>query len=95
MPTYRIYFNRRDEFPWSVDNGDQSTEINVASVKCHRISLDSEFNPAIKPNKDVPCAWLVAQHAILEVKDNVANFYHDPDWRVPRLTAEQQWGDLP
>lgn len=97
MSTWRIYYNRRDELPWSIDNGDQSTEINVSSVRCHRISLDSGFDQSIKPNRDVPCAWLTAQHAILEVKDGVANLFHDSQWRSPKLITQQEpeRGDLP
>lgn len=85
MATLRIYFNRRDELPWSIDYGDQSTEINVQSVQAHRISFESAFDPTIKPNRDTPCAWLVARYAILSVTGGVAHLYHDSSWRDPAI----------
>ena len=38
---YRIYFNRKNEAPqvFSVDCGDQSTEINVSHVQGHKVKL--------------------------------------------------------
>lgn len=73
MGTLRIYFNRRDELPWSVDCGDQSTEINVRAVQAHHVSFETVFDSTIKPNRDTPCAWLVARCAVLEVRDGVAH----------------------
>ncbi len=87
---YRAYFNRKNEFPqvWSVDQGDQSTEINVKDAQGHKVNWRFVFDSSIKPNPDVPCAWIEIEHATMQIHDGVAHFYHDPDWRKPRLTDE-------
>jgi len=35
--TYRVYFNRKSEFPqvWSIDEGTQESEINVSNVEVY------------------------------------------------------------
>ena len=52
----RIYFTSFEEnlFPWSVDNGDRSTEI-----KCPRVVMAGSFETVVVPEQKVqPRAWL-------------------------------------
>lgn len=58
MKTYRIYFNRWAEAPqiWSVDEGDQSSEINVINVVFKDIEGLTKYNPN-GDNTNTPRAW--------------------------------------
>lgn len=87
---YRVYFNRKNEAPqvFSVDEGDQSTEINVARVEGDRVSFRFHYDPAVKVNPDTPTAWMVVEYATLQVRNGCAHFSHDPDWRLPKITEE-------
>ncbi len=66
---YRVYFNRELEWPqcWSVDEGDQSTEINVTgfiiegAVAIARTLSKEERAEAIKDRLNRPFAWLEVQ----------------------------------
>jgi hypothetical protein len=54
---YRIYFNRKEEAPqvWSVDQGNQKSEINVSSVT---LQVPSVFRySGGERNNDTPVAW--------------------------------------
>lgn len=90
MPTYRVYFNRHAEFPtvFSVDEGDQSSEINVARVEGHRVNFEFHYDPNVKINPDTPSAWMTVHHAVLQVREGTAHLFHDPDWRSPRIQGE-------
>lgn len=90
MSDFRIYFNRKNEAPqvWSVDQGDQSSEINVKEWRLHRCNADSHYEASVKVNPDTPTAWIVVMHAIMRVEHGVAHFFHDPDWRVPRISQQ-------
>ena len=87
MATYRVYYNRRREAPQivSFDEGDQSTEINVCAVRFHRVSAVSHWDPNTPPNQDTPSFWLEVFHAVVQVREGTAHFFHDPDWRKPRI----------
>ncbi len=89
---YRIYYNRTAEYPliWSIDQGTQETEINVKAIKLHRCNLTTGGDPtAPRVSKDVPCVWFEVWHATLVVKDDIALFFHNPDWRVPRIADSE------
>lgn len=59
MKCYRVFFNRLSEAPqvWSVDEGDQSSEINVSAVSLVRCSAETKFNPAETDTLNKPKAW--------------------------------------
>jgi hypothetical protein len=74
---YRVYFNAHADFPlvWSIDTGDDSTEINVKSItiiggNCKRFT--SHYRPERQPK-----AWfeiqgklvILDEHATIEVLD--------------------------
>ena len=85
---YRVYYNRRADYPfiWSVDNGDQSTEQNVIDVQLHRSNANTGGDMTVpRHSTDVPSVWFEVWHAKLVITDNVAHFFHDDDWRVPRI----------
>lgn len=60
---YRVYYNRSVDWPqcWSVDEGDQSSEINVCGVKMIGVPLVTRELPpeqrAVVDNKVTPSAW--------------------------------------
>lgn len=84
---YRVYFNRHNEFPtiWSVDEGGQDSEINVKGFRLHKVNAVSVYDASIGPNPDVPCAWIEIEYALMDVKDGIAHFFHDSEWRDPPL----------
>lgn len=64
LKRYRVYFNRELDFPqaWSVDEGDQSTEINVngfhiLGADCFSKVLSVEERAGVNPTHS-PLAWL-------------------------------------
>jgi hypothetical protein len=87
MPNWRVYFNRRNEAPqiWSIDEGDQTSETNVKDWKLHRCDADSHEDLSVKPNPDTPTAWVEVIHATMQIIHGVAHFFHDENWRVPKL----------
>lgn len=76
MRRYRIYFNRLNEAPqvWSVDEGDQSSEINVSEVRLIGVSAQSEVNLDETVNHDRPRCWF-AVTGKLSVIGGVAHIY--------------------
>jgi len=62
MKTYRVYYDRKDEYGvvwWSVDEGDQSTEIKVKGVViCQCEVLTMTANPNIPQKRDEPTGWV-------------------------------------
>jgi hypothetical protein len=59
---WRVYFNRRREAPqvWSVDEGDQTSEVNVQWVAFRSISFDRSSFAADIPEAEAdtkPAAW--------------------------------------
>lgn len=60
MGLYRIYFNRLNEAPliWSVDEGDQTTEINVMGISLHGCDVETKSNLAETDTENKPKAWL-------------------------------------
>lgn len=87
MPSYRVYFNRKAEFPqvWSVDEGAQGSEVNIISYELHRVNAISRYDSSTTPNPDTPSAWLEINYAVMELKGGVAHFFHDLAWREPPL----------
>lgn len=60
---YRVYYNRAVDWPqcWSVDQGDQTTEINVQGVKLFADSRTVTQPDAVRAATDAkvsPAAWL-------------------------------------
>ncbi len=77
---YRCYFNRASEFPtvWSIDEGDQSTEINVTDIKINSgCTAETHYDRTVKPNNDTATAWFTVPNAVLEIRDCVAHFFPD------------------
>lgn len=75
--TYRFYFNRHAEAPqvWSVDEGDQTTEVNVKQVVCY-VKATSHYN-GTKVNPDSPSAWFEVENARLSIIGGVAHIHAD------------------
>lgn len=77
---YRIFFNRRAEAPqvWSVDEGDQTSEINVSDFKIHHIVLvEPGADFSVKVNPDTPTVWINVRSAVLHMKQGIAHFFPD------------------
>lgn len=60
MKRYRFYFNRLNEAPqiWSVDEGNQSTEINVTAVRTIECATCTGCDLSETVNRDRPRAWV-------------------------------------
>jgi hypothetical protein len=86
---YRVYYNRHSDYPyiWSIDQGTQDTEINVTAIELHDIARVSSHYDSTVPHgsTEMPCVWFDVLHATLTVTDGRAHFFHDHDWRQPRL----------
>lgn len=76
--TYRVYFNREREWPqcWSIDEGDQTTEINVVGFALHGVEAVSfTHDRQARIDRDAtPFAWLEVRHAQFSVGNGVAVF---------------------
>lgn len=83
MAKFRVYFNRRGELPWSFDSGRGTEEIQVKDFTLHSISGNSKFDPSAGDNENSPTAWIEVIYSVVEVRDNVAHFFHNPDWKSP------------
>lgn len=59
MRLYRVYFNRLNEAPqiWSVDEGDQASEINVTAVKLVNTNAVTRSNLGETDTENKPKAW--------------------------------------
>lgn len=56
--TYRVYFNRWNEYPniWSVDQGTQETEVTVSQV--HMEGVSAKTMTGNGDNVNSPSAWI-------------------------------------
>lgn len=74
MPTYRVYYNRANEAPqvWSVDEGDQTTELNVIAVRC-MVPCETVVGESVPDSErsNRPAVWLRAE-GVLRVERGVA-----------------------
>lgn len=80
MNTYRVYFNRKSEFPqvWSLDEGTQHSEVNIINfVIPQGCRSESRYNGE-KPNEDSPVAWIEVQAIAFTIHDGIAYFIGDP-----------------
>lgn len=73
MKLYRVYFNRLNEAPqiWSVDEGEQTTEINVIGVSIHDCVVETKCDLKETVNRDRPRAWLEVR-GMLSVAGGIA-----------------------
>lgn len=60
MNRYRVYFNRKSEFPqvWSCDEGTQDSEVNLIGFVIHQGCFTESHYSGAKPNEDSPSAWI-------------------------------------
>lgn len=84
--SYRVYYNRHSEFPyiWSIDSGSLDTEIKVRNVQFHKVQAETSIDLSV-PLGDMerPRVFFIVRYADLVVKDGVACFFHNPNWRIP------------
>jgi hypothetical protein len=76
--TFRCYYNRCEDAPqiWSVDEGDQTTEINVIDWRSHGCAIASGLQKGVPTtSKQVPKVWASIFNARLVVEKGVAHFY--------------------
>ena len=74
MPLYRLYFNRRGELPWSVDDGTQATEQMVCEVAAGPGCTVATHYTGEPVNDGSPVAWLVIEAADLSIVSGRAYF---------------------
>jgi hypothetical protein len=90
MSSWRVYYNRWAEAPliWSIDKGAQDTEFNVKEIHLHRVNADTMVDPSVPSgDRERPRVWFQVDHAVLRVQDDIAHFYHDPEWRTPKIAG--------
>lgn len=74
---YRIYFNRANEAPhvWSVDEGEQGSEINVKEVRIATFSRTVVGPPVPESDRrDRPGVWIETSGRLV-VEKGVATIY--------------------
>jgi len=81
VPVYRVYYNRSLDWPqcWSIDEGDQSSEINVIGFELNGATaisagLTPEEKQQINP-RDTPAAWLRVHCSQMDIRNGIARFY--------------------
>lgn len=86
MSDWRIYFNKRSEFPliWSVDSGKGTQEIKVKDARLHRVTGITRYDPS-GDNVTTPTAWVEITYAVMHLENDVANFFRDENWRQPKI----------
>lgn len=76
MTIHRIYANRADSFPWSIDSGTQEDEQNVIDIKYYGCSGYTMTDFSVRTGDDKrPKWWIVVHRARLEVRLGIAYFY--------------------
>lgn len=79
MKTYRVYFNKKSEWPlvWSIDEGDQDTEINVKEVTI--IASYSETRAIVNnghiDTTNTPLAWLAVEAKGIRIVEGIATIW--------------------
>lgn len=67
MKKFRIYYNRRGDLPWSIDEGSIETEQQFASLRLDGVDFTTftDFTETDRENK--PVAWLEG-YAVMETE---------------------------
>ena len=69
----RMYFNKwgRDDLPWSVDLGHQSSEVQVKSIRLFNVTglVHTDLR---ETNRERPKAWIEFPAAIVSVENGIA-----------------------
>ena len=81
--TYRVYFNRELEWPqcWSVDEGDQTSEVNVVGFVIEGCKVASRNLDAARERSsavhrlDKPFAWIEIEASSFTVSKGIATFH--------------------
>jgi hypothetical protein len=68
----RLYFNIRGSLPWSIDEGDPSSERMFSTVELRDITGRAVFD---RETTGQPCAWIAFENAGLKVEGSHALLY--------------------
>lgn len=74
---FRVYFNRKREAPqvWSIDEGDQSTEVNVINFRLGPwVTAEGEYNGQ-RVNDTTPSALMLVEAKGYRIVDGIAVFF--------------------
>lgn len=86
--SYRVYYNKSSEFPyvWSIDSGSLDTEVKVKGIQFHKIEAEAGADLTV-PIGDIerPRVFFIVRYSTLVVKDGIGHFFHNPEWRSPRI----------
>ena len=63
MSAFRVYFNIRGNFPWSVDTGPGTPEFTTKKVWLVDVIGETIFNPKAGDNRHTPTAWIQIDEA--------------------------------
>jgi hypothetical protein len=86
--SYRVYYNKHSEAPyiWSIDGGTQDTEVKVKDIQFHKVEAETGGDFAVPiGDQERPRVFFTVHYATLVIKDGVGHFFHNPDWRKPRI----------
>lgn len=80
MRQFRVYFNRKREFPqvWSFDEGTQDSEVNVKNFHTLPGVVTQGAYNGEKPNDNSPSAWMVVAADDFYIKDGEVYFTRWP-----------------
>jgi hypothetical protein len=89
---YRVYYNRHSDYPyiWSIDAGTIDTEVKVVDVKFHKCVAETGFDRSVPiGDTERPRVFFTVRYADLVIgADDIACFFHNPNWRKPRTDAK-------
>lgn len=76
MPTYRIYANRADDLPWSIDTGTQEDEVHALDITGCDVGMYTMTDFSVRTGDDkTPKWWIVIENVVLDMCGNIARFY--------------------
>ncbi len=68
----RIYFNKRGPLPWSIDYGDQTTEVNVKLIHIQSAGTAITCEDFTHQDPEKPSAWLEFYRVNVEIAEERA-----------------------
>lgn len=86
--SYRVYYNKSSEYPWvwSIDSGTQDTEVKVKGIQFHKVEAEAAADLSVPiGDTERPRVFFVVRYATLVIKDGIGSFFHNPNWRSPKI----------
>lgn len=71
----RVYYNRRGQLPWSIDYGDQSSEVNLRAIQFSGVGHGHTNQDLTNRDPEKPTAWLEFFRVNVEIADKRATLW--------------------